>query len=139
MILFLKSTLIHLKSALEYKNSFILGFIGSFLTTFLSIISIKFLFDKFMGIEGWEFYEVALTFGMAMFCHAFTEMIGRGLDHFADMIKIGSFDRVLVRPRSLMLQVACNEFEIAKLRTINFKHNDTYICSYKYKYRMGYI
>lgn len=115
MKIYFKTILMHIKSELEHKKSFILTSMGSFIITFLMIYSVYLLFDKFGQIEGWTFYEVALIFGIVMFCFSFTEMFARGLDHFHNIVRNGDFDRVLLKPVSLIIQVACYEFEASKI------------------------
>lgn len=115
MDIYFKSIFMHIKSAMQYKKSFIIIAIGGFITTFLSIFGIYLLFQKFGVIKNWTFYDIALTFGISMFCHSFTEMFGRGFDLFSDMVRTGEFDRVLIRPRDTALQVACSNFELNKI------------------------
>lgn len=42
-------------------------------------------------------------------------MFGRGLDHFHKQVKNGLLDRILVRPRSITLQVLCSDFHFSKI------------------------
>lgn len=115
MKIYFKLITMHIKSELEYKKSFIFMTIASFIITFLMIISIYLLFEKFGQIEGWTFYEVALTFGVIMFCFSFIEMSARGLDHFHKIVRNGDFDRLLLKPASLLIQATANEFEPSKM------------------------
>lgn len=50
-----------------------------------------------------------------MFGHVLTEMFARGLDHFYKQIKNGLLDRILIRPRSITLQVLCSDFQTSKV------------------------
>lgn len=118
MKIYFKTISMHIKSALEYKKSFIFMSIASFILTFLMIAAIYLLFDKFGQVEGWTFYEVALTFGIIMFCFAFIEMSARGLDHFHTIIRNGDFDRILLKPANLLIQATANEFEPSKIGRI---------------------
>ena len=115
MKIYLKTIKMHLKSALEYKKSFILTTIATFLLTFLITISIYLLFEKFGNIEGWSFYDVAIIFGIIMFAFASVEMFARGFDHFHNAVREGDFDRLLLKPAGLLPQVASYEFEPSKL------------------------
>lgn len=115
MSIYLKTIKMHMKSALEYKKSFILTTIATFLLTFLMTISIYLLFEKFGSLEGWDFFDVAITFGIIMFAFSFTEMFARGFDHFHNAVREGDFDRLLLKPASLLAQVASYEFEPSKL------------------------
>ena len=50
-----------------------------------------------------------------MFAFSFTEMFARGFDHFHNAVREGDFDRLLLKPASLLAQVASYEFEPSKL------------------------
>lgn len=115
MKIYFKTIAMHMKAVLEYKKSFIFMAISSFMLTFFLIIAIYLLFEKFGQIEGWTFYEIGLTFGIIMFCFSFIEMFARGLDHFYMIVRDGDFDRILLKPENLLIQVAANEFEPSKI------------------------
>jgi ABC-2 type transport system permease protein len=104
-----------IKSSMEYKESFIMVTIGSFVSTFLAFVGVWLLIDKFNVIDKWDINVITLTSGIAMFCHAITEMFGRGFDHFYKLIRQGDFDRIIVRPRSILIQVASSNFEVTKI------------------------
>jgi ABC-2 type transport system permease protein len=64
---------------------------------------------------GWTTNEVMLTTGLAVFGHVFTEMFLQGLNHFHLKVKSGVLDQAMVRPRNILAQVACSEFEMNKI------------------------
>lgn len=115
MSLYFKYFKIHIKSDLQYKMSFILTFISQFFVFFGYYFTILCLFDKFSNIKGFTLYEVLLTFGVIQFGFAFCETFFRGIDKFDDLIVQGSFDRLLLRPRSILLQVFCEKVQLVKL------------------------
>ena len=114
MGLYFKYFKIHLKSELQYKLSFILSFISQFFVFFGYYFSIICLFDKFSNIKGFTLYEVLLTFGIIQFGFSFCEVFFRGVDKFDDLMVTGSFDKLLLRPRNILLQVFCEEVSFVK-------------------------
>ncbi len=56
-----------------------------------------------------------LTTGIAVFGHTLTEILLQGLNHFYLNIKSGILDQMMVRPRGLLFQVICSEFQINKI------------------------
>ncbi len=56
-----------------------------------------------------------LTTGIAVFGHTLTEIFLQGLNHFYNNIKTGILDQMMVRPRGLLFQVICSEFQINKI------------------------
>ena len=114
MSLYLKYVKIHFKSELQYRLSFIMAFISQFFVFFGYYFTIICLFDKFSNIKGFTLYEVLLTFGIIQFGFSFCETFFRGIDQFDDLIVSGNFDRLLLRPRGLLLQAFCEEVSFVK-------------------------
>ncbi|MBQ9313669.1 MAG: ABC-2 family transporter protein [Clostridia bacterium] len=115
MGLYWKSFFMDIKCEMEYKVSFILMTIASTLSAAFVILGNVILLNKFGSIDGWTLNEIILITGIAVFGHVTTEMFGRGLDHFYKQVKNGLLDRILVRPRSITLQVLCSEFQLSKV------------------------
>ena len=114
MGLYIESLKMHIKATLEYKKSFIIGFVSQFFVFFTYYFIIIALFSKFENIKGFTLYEVLLTFGVIQFGYSFNEVFARGFDLFDDLIVNGEFDRLLVRPRSIILQVFCSKIDLVK-------------------------
>lgn len=115
MNLYLKYFKIHLKSEMQYKMSFLLSFIAQFFVFFGYYFTIICLFDKFSNLKGFSLYEVLLTFGIIQFGFAFCESFFRGIDQFDRLIIDGGFDRLLLRPQNILLQVFGQEISFVKL------------------------
>jgi ABC-2 type transport system permease protein len=64
------------------------------------------LFDRFGSLVEWELGEVAFMYGIVNIAFAISDAATRGFDVFGTMVKSGDFDRLLVRPRSTVLQLA---------------------------------
>ncbi len=104
----------HLKSELEYRTSFIFSFFSQIIVFFSYYFVIISLFSKFDNIKGFTMYEVLLCFAVIQFGFAFNEVFARGLDKFDSLIVHGTFDRVLLRPRNIIIQVLYNESDFVK-------------------------
>jgi ABC-2 type transport system permease protein len=100
---------------MQYKTSFVLLTIGNFLATGMEFAGVLVLFDRFGSLRGWALPEVALLYGMAHVAFALSEAFARGFDVFARMIRAGDFDRVLLRPRSTVLQLAGQELQLMRI------------------------
>ena len=118
MKLYIESLKMHFKSILEYKVSFIVGFISQFLVFFTYYFIIITLFTKFDNIKGFTLYEVLLTFSIIQFGYSMNEFFARGVDTFETLIIDGSLDRLLVRPKNLLLQVLCSKADFVKISRI---------------------
>lgn len=113
--LYFKYIKMTIMSQMAYKASFIMMSVGHFMITFIEFIGIYALFARFDQIKGWALYEVAIFYGVVNCAFAISESIGRGYDTFHVHIRMGSFDRILLRPRSLPLQILGSEFQLMRI------------------------
>jgi len=100
---------------MEYRTSFILLSIGQFFVPFLIFVSMVLFFQRFPSIGGWSLYEVALCYAVIHIAFSLSECFARGFDSFSSLVVNGDFDRVLVRPRSTILQVLGSKFEFTRV------------------------
>lgn len=112
---YLKYLGIHLKASLEYKTSFILSIISQIIVFFSYYFSVIALFERFSNIKGYTLYEVLLTFAIIQIGFSVIEIFARGLDRFDTLIVSGNFDRLLLRPKNLILQICCQQIAIEKI------------------------
>jgi len=113
--LYLKMMSMTMKSQMEYKLSFILMSFGHFLITFIEFIGMYALFLRFDQINGWTIYEVACFYGLVNTSFAIAESIGRGFDVFHKHVRKGTFDRFLLRPRNITMQIISSEIQLMRI------------------------
>lgn len=118
MGLYFKYLLILFKSQMQYRTSFWLLSFGQFFIPFTVFAGLYFLFERFGQIKGWEFFEVALCFAVIHMAFATSECFARGYDAFSSLVLNGEFDRLLVRPRSTVVQVLGSKFEFTRFGRI---------------------
>lgn len=106
---------INIRSAMQYKTSFWLMVMGQFLVSFNVFLGIYFMFQRFSNVKGFVYSEVVLCYGIVLMQFSLAEMYARGFDTFSGMVRSGNFDRVLVRPRSEVLQVLGSKFELTRI------------------------
>lgn len=114
MKLYFKAFKLNVKSFMQHKASFILSFISQLITVFSYYFMIIALFSKFSNIKGFTVYEVLLCFGIIQFGFSFNELFARGLDQFDRLIIEGSFDRLLLRPKNIIIQVLSTDADLTK-------------------------
>lgn len=115
MRLYKKYFIMHLKSTMEYKTSFILTLIGQFLISFSAFLGIYFMFNRFSQVQGFTYNEVLLCFGITLMEFTLAETFARGFDMFSYVVNKGEFDRILVRPRNEILQVLGSRIDFTRL------------------------
>ena len=114
MRLYFKAFKLNIRSFMQYKASFILSFISQLITVFSYYFIIIALFTKFDNIKGFTLYEVLLCFGIIQFGFSFNELFARGLDQFDRLIIDGGFDRLLLRPKNIIIQVLSTDSDLTK-------------------------
>lgn len=115
MKLFFKYIKMNFKSELQYKTSFILSFFSQIFIVFSYYFVILALFDKFNNVKGFTLYEVLLTYGIIEFGFSLVDCFARGLDKFDRQIISGNFDRILLRPANIFVQIIANETDFVKI------------------------
>lgn len=106
---------VNIRSAMQYKASLLLTIMGQLLVSFSTFFGIHFMFMRFRSVRGYTYEEVLLCFAIVLLQFSLAEMFARGFDMFSGMVRKGEFDRVLLRPRSLILQVLGAKFEITRI------------------------
>ncbi len=106
---------ISVRSQMQYRLSFVMLSLAHLLVTAIEFVGIIVLFDRFGALEGWELGEVAFMYGIVNIAFAISDAATRGFDMFGTMVKSGDFDRVLMRPRSTVLQLAGQELTLRRV------------------------
>jgi len=107
---------ISIRGQMQYPGPFIATSIGAFAATITDFVAIWALFARFRQVEGWRFEEVALLYGVISVAFALADALTRGFDVFGEQfVKTGDFDRLLVRPRSTILQLLGYELRATRI------------------------
>lgn len=113
--LYFKYLKLNIESQLQYKASFIMMSIGHFLITFIEFLGLWVLFERFGNIKGFTFEEAALFYGIVHIAFAITEGWTKGFDIFPSLVRKGDFDRILLRPRTTILQVLGHDIQMMRI------------------------
>ncbi len=105
-----------IKSQMQYKVSFLLNVSAQILATALGVLAIWALFARFGSLEHWSLYQVLVFYGLVNVSFAIADALSTGFDRFgSDYIRLGQFDRLLLRPRSLNLQLLGHELALRRV------------------------
>lgn len=108
--------MVSLKSQMQYRTSFLLSFVGQLGVTVIEIVAIWALFDRFGELDNWNLAEVCLLYGLVNSAFAISSALLSGFDSFGPLfVKTGNFDRLLLRPRSVVLQLMGHELALRRL------------------------
>lgn len=107
-----------IRSQAQYRTDMMVNIVTYFLTTSLEFTGVFIYFANFPTLLGWSVGEVAMLFAVMSIGFGFSEMFGAGFDEFSNTIRLGEFDRVLLRPVSSLIQVASSDFRLRRLGRI---------------------
>ena len=105
----------HMKSSMQYRTNMMMLAVSSCLISVGELLSLFVLFQNFKSVGYWGFYETALMFGIITAVYSFTECFARGFDEFANLIKHGDLDRIMVRPVGIISQIFGTKIEFSKM------------------------
>ncbi len=104
------------RAQLQYRAAFFVSAIGQFLSSGVEFFGMWALFDRFGDLQGWQFAEVAFIYAVVNCIFAVADAASSGFDQFGNFyVKTGEFDRVLLRPRSPILQLAGHEVGLRRV------------------------
>lgn len=115
MKLYLDFIALNLKSQMQYKVSFLLTALGQFITAFTTFFGLYFIFSRVKAVDNFTYGQVLLCFAVVTMAFSLGEMFGGGLAVFSRMLGNGEFDRALVRPRNLILQILMPNIDFTRL------------------------
>ena len=104
-----------IRARAQYRLTFALDFAAQLVAGVSEFLAILVIFGHLQRLGGWSLTEVAFLYGMAGISFALTDLWVGYLDNLGQMIRVGTFDVVLVRPISSLLQVVAGDFAIRRL------------------------
>jgi ABC-2 type transport system permease protein len=104
-----------LRAQLSYRASFVAYLLTAFVTTGGEFVAMYFAFQRFGSLGGWTLQDVALLYGIVGTAMALADMITTGFDNFGNTVRRGDFDRLLLRPRSTVLQLFGQELTLRRM------------------------
>ncbi len=98
-----------IQAQIEYKSSFIIGNVATILGQVTGIALVWVLFQKIGHLNGWSLPEIMLIYGIAALPYGFFELFFNGVWSLNRYIRMGDFDRLLVRPGSSLFFILADQ------------------------------
>lgn len=114
-MLYGKYVLMCLKSQMQYRVSFFLVVLGQFLAAFASYLGVTFMFTRFHAVDEFTYEQVLLCYGVVLAAFSLAELLAGGFSKMGGVLANGEFDRILVRPRSVILQMMFGKVDFARI------------------------
>ena len=103
------------RGQIAYPVSFLLQVLSTSLLFFAESVVVVLLFRQVDRLGGWRLAEIAFLYGISSLAIGCAITLGSGLVAFPDQIRQGSFDQVLTRPASALVQVLTAEIRLDRL------------------------
>ncbi len=89
---------INILTTLEYRQNFLLwlGFMIVYHGSAVATLAI--VLNQFPSMNGWDFKQMAFLYGLWMLAHALHNTLFSAVSDIPEHIRVGEFDRTLVRP-----------------------------------------
>jgi ABC-2 type transport system permease protein len=106
------------RAQMQYKTSFVLATVGTFAANIVEFGAVLVLYGRIPDLAGWSFGEVAMLWGMSAVSFAIADMVATGFDLLPDTIRLGTFDRVLIRPLGAFFQTLATSLTLRRVGRI---------------------
>ncbi len=109
------------RSQMQYRSSFVLEAIAQFAGNVLDFVVVIIFFARLPSLGGWTLPEIGLLYGLSSVAFGVSDMVIAGFDYAyfgPNMVRLGEFDRVLIRPVNVFLQVLTSQFTLKRLGRI---------------------
>lgn len=103
----------NLRSALEYRSSFVMQAVLMALNNLAFLCFWVVFFSRFRSVRGWELEDVALLFGISAAGYGTCVIALGGTFELARRIAAGDLDSWLARPRPVWLQGGLSSLQVA--------------------------
>jgi ABC-2 type transport system permease protein len=104
-----------IRAQMQYPFNAVMLTVGQFTATMIDMVAIWALFARFGALQGWRLGDIAMFFGLVSVSFSIADFLTRGFDVLgAEFIKTGQLDRLLLRPRTMTLQLVGNDMRISR-------------------------
>lgn len=112
LAIMLQSLRMSFHARLQYRVDTLVATLAVFVRESTNIIVIYLALMKFDRINGWNVNEMLFLFSILFLTYAFVVSLFADLRDFSCMIREGRFDRLMLRPRGLLVQLILNNADL---------------------------
>lgn len=95
----------NLRGLMSFKADFLVSFFAGLLSQTIGLVFLGVLFQNIPAVAGWNVYEVALLYGTIFVSEGILTLFFQGTNGLWRQVRIGNFDRYMVRPIPVTLQI----------------------------------
>lgn len=112
---YLDLALASIQARIEYRWNFLIFIVTLILLYSAQIITVSVIVTRFQSIGGWGLGEIVFLYSMLILVGGIVSSVFTGVLEFGSLVRLGGFDRYLIRPLSPLGQVICMGFDISGL------------------------
>jgi ABC-2 type transport system permease protein len=101
-----------LRGSLQYRTNFVIWIVTGLVYQLTGFVFIWVVLTRFQAIAGWTLGEVAFLYGLRLLGHGTYMLVFGRLIFIEFLVREAQFDRFLVRPLPVLLQVMTREFPV---------------------------
>ena len=107
---------VSIRSQMQYRMSILMAATGTFAANIIEVTAIWARFDRFGSLPNWTLAEVCFLYGLVNVSFSIADSLCTGFDEFGShYVRTGQFDRLLMRPRSIVLQLLGHELALRRV------------------------
>lgn len=99
----------------SYRVSFAMDLLGTALGVGLDFVELFAVFSQVPSLGGFSFADAVLVFALASIGFALADMLTGQVDKVVDHVRAGTFDVLLLRPLSVLAQLAVADLQLRRL------------------------
>jgi len=108
----------NLRLSVEFRYSVLINIIVAVIKQSLFLIAWYFFFDKYQLVQGWNFKDLLLMYGLVAIGVGVVEVFFYGARELPRIIEYGLLDVYLVQPKNVILNIALSRGKISSLGDI---------------------
>lgn len=109
-----------IQAQMQYRVSLLMDILSTGMFSMMELLSFVLVMQRFGSLAGWSMWEVAFLFSLGELSFGWMDMIFSGFDpdFFAPFVRMGSLDRLLLKPVNLTLQILGSRFVLRRFGRI---------------------
>jgi ABC-2 type transport system permease protein len=101
-----------------YRTSFVVMTAASFVITGVDFVAILVMFSNIDRMGGFGLAQIAFLYGATSLALGICDLVVGNVERLGRLVRLGSFDAMMVRPVGVFAQVCANEFALRRLGRI---------------------
>ncbi|WCL50352.1 ABC transporter permease [Leptospira sp. GIMC2001] len=102
-----------IQARMEYRWNFFIFIVTLLFLYAAQIITVSVIVNRFKTIGGWSLGEVVFLYSILILVGGIVSSVFTGVLEFGSLVRLGGFDRYLIRPISPLGQVICMGFDVS--------------------------